>query len=118
MNQIDSNITVEMVKKFQIHEDFEQRSPCTHTCKISLIDGRKVKKAVFGPDIYILIQAIAKEKIDFKRSKDKEEFGPQTLDHFNCYMDYPYSAFSIDKSAAAPLPDELLSSLFGIKSFS
>jgi hypothetical protein len=38
-----------------------------------LVDGRKIKRHIDGPKIYILIQAIAKEKIAFKRSKDEEE---------------------------------------------
>ena len=73
MNQIDQNITVDMVKRFQIHENYEQRFPGSNTCKIALVDGRKIKRHIEGPEIYILIQAIAKEKIAFKRSKDEEE---------------------------------------------
>jgi hypothetical protein len=119
MNQIDQNITVGMVKRFQIHENYQQRFPGSHTCKIALVDGRKIKRHIDGPEIYIIIQAIAKEKIGFKRSKDVEELSwePQTLDHFNCYKDFPYSAFKLDKSIA-PSPDELLSSLFSINNFS
>lgn len=54
MNQLNPNITVEMVEKFQIYETYAQRFPATHVCKITLIDGRKIKKAIDGPDIYIL----------------------------------------------------------------
>lgn len=75
-------------------------------------DGRKVKVGIEGPEIYILIQAIAKEKIVFKRTQDKRmlSWKPQTLDHFMDYADIPYSTFR--STSIAPLPNELLSSLF------
>ncbi len=119
MNPTNPNISVEMVERFQIHENYLQRFPVSHTCKITLIDGRKIKDSLDGPDIYILIQAIAKEKITFKRTKDKEMilWEPQTIDHFNCYAHFPYSAFRVDRSTP-PLPDELLSSLFCSNNFS
>ncbi len=111
MNQIDPNITVEMVQVFQIRENYDQSFPCSHSCKITLTNGREIKKSIDGPEIYILIQSLAKEKIVFKRSKKKSSFRTQTLEHFNNYKDFPYTAFRSDKSKA-PLPNELLSSLF------
>ncbi|CDR33619.1 hypothetical protein [Criblamydia sequanensis] len=107
-----NSITVEMVEKFQILEKYQQRLPCTHTCKIVLKDGRKGKVAIEGPEIYILIQAMAKEKIVFKRTKDTcmLAWKPQTIDHFNDYAECPYSTFR--NTSIAPLPNELLLSLF------
>ena len=108
------NIAVEMVERFRIQENFKQSFPSSHTCKITLRDGREVKRSICGPDIYILIQAIAKEKITFKRTKDEEmlSWGPQPLDKFNTYADIPYSAFKIYGPTEPPLPSELLASLF------
>ncbi len=110
LNQIDQNVTVEMIKRFQIDEDYDDGFPCSHMCKINLTDGRKTKKCIEGIEIYILIQAIAKEKIVFKEKK-KSSFALQNLKHFDDYKDLPYTEFRRNKSRA-PLPDELLSSLF------
>lgn len=114
MNVNTRNISVETVEQFRIQENFQQGFPCSHNCKVTLTDGRNVKKKLCGPDIYILIQAIANEKITFKRTKEEEElsFNPQTLDKFNTYADIPYSAFKIYGPKEPPLPSELLASLF------
>lgn len=111
---MNPNITISLVEKFQIYENYEQSVPRSHLCKIYLNNGQKAKKDLPGPDIYILITAIAKDKINFKRTKCKEELSwkPQTLDTFKCYAAVPYSAFKVDKSTVAPLPDELIQSFF------
>lgn len=113
MNPIQENISIDKVENFQIYENYEQSFPGDHICKISLIDGRKFKLSIFVPDIYILIQAIAKDKINFKRSKDPEEltWAPQDIHHFDGMSHWSYSAFKTDKSTQAPLPNDLLSSL-------
>ena len=116
MNSSTQNIAVEMVERFQIHENYQQSFPSSHTCKITLIDGRKVKRSILGPEIYILIQAIAKEKITFKRTKNKYElsWSPQGIDNFNSYADFSYSDFKMSlEPIETPLPNELLTSLFG-----
>ena len=120
MNFSAQNIAVDMVERFQVHENYQQSFPSSHTCKITLIDGRKVKRDIFGPEIYILIQAIAKEKITFKRTKDEHELSlsPQSIDNFNCYAKFPYSAFKISSEPIeTPSPNELLTSLFGERAF-
>ncbi len=111
---MNPNITISLVEKFQIYENYEQRFPSSHLCKIYLTNGQKAKKCLDGMDIYILIKAIAKDKITFKRTKCKEELSwkPQSLDTFNSYAKIPYSAFRVDKSTVAPLPDELIQSFF------
>lgn len=127
MNLASENITVDSVEKFQIYEDFRQRFPCSHRCKIKLIDGRKWKQSITGDDIYILIQSIAKEKISFIREDicvlvhGKEEnsfrsekdlsFELQDITHFDTYAECPYEMFTPD-AIKAPTADELLTSIF------
>ena len=60
----------------------------THTCEITLLnDDRKAKKSLYGPEIYVLIQDIAKEKISFIRSADPDtlDWAPQTVQTFQCH---------------------------------
>ena len=106
---------IEKVEMFQIYENYQQSFPCTHTCKIALTDGQQLKKSIVGPDIYILIQAIAKEKICFKRSHYKDDgpfFESQTVDDFDEYGKIPYDMFTMDKSIKTPSANELLSVIF------
>lgn len=106
---------IEKVEMFQIYENYQQSFPCTHLCKIVLTDGQQLKKSIVGPDIYILIQAIAKEKICFKRSHDKDDvslFEPQTVAHFDEYAETPYDMFTGDPSIKTPSANELLSVIF------
>jgi len=121
MNQIGQSVTVEMVEKFQLYENYQQSFPVAHRCKIVLyknvnIEKRKADVWVEGPDILILIQAIANEKVVFKRTKDEEELSwkPQTVDRFQRYAEYPYSAFVLN-ALKAPSANELLSRLFASK---
>ncbi len=108
-NLNSTKITIDMVENFQIHEDFRSRYPCSHGCKITLKDGRKVKKGIIGPQIYVLIQAIAKEKITFERDQDHLSWGPQNIDHFSKYEDYwKY----LSPKSLPPLPEEILSAAF------
>lgn len=80
-------ITQNMVKNFQIYEKYNQSYPSNHICKITLDDGRKTKDSFYGPEIYALIQSLAKEKISFKRDPNPRTlcWKPQNLDTFSCH---------------------------------
>ena len=87
MNCFIQNSVINNIDSFQIYENYDQSYPSTHLCKIKLNDGCKTKKHLGGPEIYLLIQVIAKEKITFKRSQDPDTlcWAPQNIDTFNCY---------------------------------
>lgn len=109
---ITENITVNMVKNFQIHENYAQVYPSTHVCKIILEDGRRVKKSMFGPEIYLLIQAIAKQKITFKRDPEFLSWEPQNINYFESYeLDWKHLLPNkyLDHSS---LPETILSLAF------
>ena len=123
MNPITTKITVDMVEKFQIHDNFQQRSPCSHLCKIVLrhdctkdSQKAKIKKSIRGPDIYILIQSIAKEKISFKPNEASKRYGPQKIDHFDKYApeQFTYCHYRLDVSEP-PSADEILTEVFNNK---
>lgn len=102
-------ITVEMVDRFLIHENYEHACPATHGCRIFLKDGRKVKTALQGPEIHFLIQAIAKEKIAFKRDPVDLSFSPQNIDHFKIYDGFWEHYYP---KQTPPSPNQILTSAF------
>lgn len=102
---------ISQLEKFQIYENYESCYPRTHICKLTLNNHTK-KLPLDGGEIWILIQAIAKDKITFKRIKDQyqlEHFSPQHLQSFDEYMDYDWGYF---RHSQPPVPEEILSRIF------
>jgi hypothetical protein len=101
-----SIITVDIVDTFAIHENYWQRYPCNHLCEVALKDGRKFNHGFDGDEIYLLIKAIAKEKISFIRTTDPKYLkSPQTMQHFD-----DYSSWVVGK--VIQTPDDILTKAF------
>ncbi len=53
-----AEILVEKVRDFSIDGKCLESLPCSHTCEISLIDGRYVKTTLGGDELYIILKAV------------------------------------------------------------
>lgn len=95
------SITPSMVQRFEIDQLCMERYPCGHSCKITLSDGRERKTGLDGDKIYVLINAIADEKIVGNDG------------HFDCYLNFTGIAFPGKKNNySRPIPEDILSNIF------
>lgn len=117
-----SCVTPKMVQHIAIHENCNQKIPCTHLCDITLQDGRMQSKNFYIYEIHALLQEIAKKKITASPSHFTEFLQFENYITFTEYdsidaseerinPSYPFILWS-PKNFINPQPTELLTSLF------
>jgi len=93
--------TVSMVEKLEIDGTCRKDYLCSHSCKITLSDGREKEADLSGDEIYAFVYIIGQKKIVGNHS------------HFNHYKHFEGVALPGKKNTySRPIPHDILSKIF------
>ena len=90
------SIIPKMVQRFKIDGRCMQRSPCSHSCRITLTNRREKQIGLDGDEIYALINVVPKNKIVGNDG------------HFDKFKKFE----GFQNNYSRPIPNEILSKIF------